>query len=239
MQTRPLRLMGRSNRAGEILIRLRAGLKLPLNESNPYLREACDMRDLILTAPELEKGFPGMFADPQRAVWADVGCYFGETLADMAVNVPDVNFLGVDIRYKRVVKSGRRLERMGITNARIVLCDAGMFLNTLPAGSLAGISVFFPDPWPREKHRKHRFLNREFLHLAASRCRPGALLWFKTDQEEYFNDVMALAPECGFHADRVPPEILGGRDYDSVFQRLFKRSPEGVFQAVLSLKSKV
>lgn len=224
--------MGRSNRAGELLIRMRAGETVPLQDTNPYVREACAMKEVILTAPELQKGFPRIFPHAASPVWAEVGCYFGETIAEMAGNVPGFNFLGVDIRYKRVVKSGRRARRLGLSNLCIVLCDAEMFLETLPLGVLAGISVFFPDPWPRAKHRKHRFVNRDFLSLAASRCRPGGLFWFKTDQQEYFDEVEKTAAECGFHPDRVPPAILGGRDYDSVFQRLFNQEPGGVFQAV-------
>ena len=237
MPDRSLRLMGRSNRAGELLIRMRAGETVPLKDTNPYVREACAMRDLILTAPELSAGFPAIFPRPRQPVWAKVGCYLGETLAAMAGDNRDFNFLGVDIRYKRVVKSARRARRENLENVRVALCDAGVFLDALPPRSLAGVNVFFPDPWPRPKHRKHRFVNLEFLERVAARCRPGGVFWFKTDQEDYFKEVMALAPRAGFHPDRVPPEILGGADYDSFFQRLFHRRREGVLQAVLKLKS--
>jgi len=237
MPGRSVRLMGRMNRAGELLIRMRAGETVPLRDTNPYVREACAMHDLILTAPELSAGFPEVFPHPQRPVWAEVGCYLGETLAAMAVHNGNLNFLGVDIRYKRVVKSARRARQEGLENVRIVLCDAAVFLDALPPGSLAGVNVFFPDPWPRPRHRKHRFVNLEFLQRTAVRCRPGGVFWFKTDQEDYFNEVLDLAPRAGFQPDRVPPEILGGADFDSFFQRLFHHRPEGVFQAVLKLKS--
>jgi len=237
MQARSVRLMGRSNRSGELLIRLRAGQAVPLQETNPYVRQACEMRDLVLTAPELEAGFPELFPRPADPVWAEVGCYFGETLTAMAGNVSGVNFLGVDIRFKRVVKSGLRIRKAGLQNARVVLCDVDGFLDALPPRSLAGINVFFPDPWPRRKHRKHRFVNHGFLERAASRCRSGGVFWFKTDQESYFREVEALVPQYGFVTDTVPPRILGDRDYDSVFQRLFQRQSDGVYQAAWKRES--
>lgn len=233
MEPRSPRLMGRCNRSGELLIRMRNGQPVPLKETNPYVKESVEMREFLFTSVEIKAKFPEIFPDPHRRIWADIGCYFGETIAEMAGLNRDLNFLGVDIRYKRVVKSVRRIRQAGLENARIALCDAAVFLDSLPVHGLAGVSVFFPDPWPRRRHRKHRFVNRDFLEQVASRLEAGGVFWFKTDQEDYFNEVKAQAEACGFSVGEFPPRILESRDYDSFFQRLFQGNDPGFFQLAL------
>ena len=72
------------------------------------------------------------------------------------------------------------------------LVDLTLGLEEQPDGSLAGIRIFFPDPWPKRKHRKRRLVQPAFVALAASRLRPGGILHMATDWPDYATQMRAV-----------------------------------------------
>jgi tRNA (guanine-N7-)-methyltransferase len=87
----------------------------------------------------------------------------------------------------------RRLADEEIANVRIVQHDAVEVLRDMvPAGSLAGVHVFFPDPWPKKRHHKRRLVQPAFAELAASRLAPGGYIHVATDWQEYAEHVLGV-----------------------------------------------
>jgi tRNA (guanine-N7-)-methyltransferase len=104
----------------------------------------------------------------------------------------------------------------------------------VPDGSLAGVCVFFPDPWPKKRHIKNRLLNEEFLPLLRQKLSPNGFFWFKTDSERYFTDVLSLVDPKVWSTsppDEVPSELFPDA-YVTVFEQLFLTKKLPVYRRV-------
>ena len=102
------------------------------------------------------------------------------------------DFLGVEVHAPGVGSLLRRIEAAGLSNLRVIRHDAvDVVAHMIGAGSLAGIHVFFPDPWPKKRHHKRRLLQPGFVHALAERLQPGGYLHVATDWEDYAQQVLA------------------------------------------------
>jgi tRNA (guanine-N7-)-methyltransferase len=116
----------------------------------------------------------------------EIGFGMGETSAAIAQAHPDTDYLGIEVHAPGVGALLRRIESLGLTNVRVIRHDAVEALEKMiPPGALDGVHVFFPDPWPKKRHHKRRLLQAPFVHLLASRMKPGAYLHAATDWEDY------------------------------------------------------
>jgi tRNA (guanine-N7-)-methyltransferase len=125
-------------------------------------------------------------------VLLEIGSGMGETTALLAAAAPEVNYLAVEVYRPGLAQLMMRADELGLTNLRLVRGDAVRLLRSyLPPDSLAGIRVFFPDPWPKARHHKRRLVEPGFVALAASRLAPGATLHLATDWEHYAEQMLA------------------------------------------------
>jgi len=126
-------------------------------------------------------------------VVVEVGSGMGETTARIAAGNPATDYLAIEVHAPGVGSLLKQVEEAGLTNVRVVRHDAVEVLRDMVApGSLAGIHVFFPDPWPKKRHHKRRLLQPDFAALAASRLAPGGVLHVATDWQEYADHVLAV-----------------------------------------------
>lgn len=164
-------------------------------------------------ADALERLWPqwGLDIDGQRIV--DLGALFGndhpvvleigfgmgEATAQMAAADPDTDILAVDVHTPGQGNLLNLADHHGLSNIRVANGDAIILLREMLApDSLAGVRVYFPDPWPKKRHHKRRLIQPEFLDLAATRLRPGALVHCATDWEPYAEqmlDVLSAHPD--------------------------------------------
>jgi tRNA (guanine-N7-)-methyltransferase len=124
----------------------------------------------------------------------EIGFGMGEATAAMAAASPDVDVLAVDVHPAGIASLLRRLEKADLRNVRVANGDAVDVLNALPAGSLAEVRLFFPDPWPKKRHVKRRFLRPTIAALLADRLAPQGFLHLATDwpaYEEHAREVLA------------------------------------------------
>ena len=122
----------------------------------------------------------------------EIGCGMGETTAAIAAAHPDRDFLGVEVHAPGVGSLLKRIVDAKLSNLRIVRHDAVEVVERMiPLQSLAGIHVFFPDPWPKKRHHKRRLLKPAFVHALALRLRSGGYLHAATDWEDYANEMLA------------------------------------------------
>ena len=127
----------------------------------------------------------------------EIGFGMGETTAAIATTQPDIDFLGVEMHLPGVGALLRRIDERGLANVRVLRHDAVEVVATMIApAALAGIHVFFPDPWPKKRHHKRRLLQPAFVHELALRLAPGGYLHVATDWEDYAQEILAtLAAE--------------------------------------------
>ena len=126
----------------------------------------------------------------------EVGCGNGHFLTELAQARPDENFIGIDIRFKRIEKSCGKADKRGLANVRFMLADAYQVLeNDFPSASVAAFYVNFPDPWPKFKHRKFRLNRLLFIRLMTRCLREGGDLWWVCDHYPQIVDVVGLCRE--------------------------------------------
>lgn len=215
---------------GHYLVRLRNGENPPLSMNNPYLFQAARMTDELYTKPELEKSFPTIFNNPELPIIMEIGCYMGDTTVEIAQRNQDINVLGVDIKYKRVVKSCYKIQRAKLTNAKIAIGDARELLSLVPDHSLYGIISFFPDPWQKKRHKKKRFLNDGFFKNASAKLTDEGFIWIKTDSEAYYEEVRPILEKYNFTTRETLPRPLIGETHHTFFEQLFLQAGEPIYE---------
>jgi tRNA (guanine-N7-)-methyltransferase len=137
----------------------------------------------------------------------EIGCGHGEALAAAAVGHPDVNYIGFEVFEAGLAAAVGALAAVESDNVRLVAGDGVEGLrHLLGPSSCAEIWVFFPDPWPKARHRKRRLVSPAFARLAASRLRVGGRLRLATDWPDY-----ALAMAAVLDADPAYIRRPGGR----------------------------
>jgi len=171
-----------------------AEAQLPLYYELPSILERLDLTQL----------FP-----QSNPLHIELGCGDASFLADYACLHPELNFLGVERlmgRVKKVEKKGRRLGLRNICGVRI---ESAYFLEyLLPRHSAAALHIYFPDPWPKKKHRKFRLINERFPMLARTSLQPGGFVYLRTDDADYFEQMQEVFGAAeGFVQAETPAEL--------------------------------
>ena len=121
----------------------------------------------------------------------EIGFGMGDTTARIAAARPDVDFIGIEVHAPGVGALLKQLGENAIDNVRVIQHDAVEVVRDMIApASLAGIHVFFPDPWPKKRHHKRRLLQPPFVALLASRLATGGYLHVATDWEDYAQQIL-------------------------------------------------
>ena len=139
----------------------------------------------------------------------EIGFGMGETTEQIALARPQDNFLGVEVFEAGVGALLKRIEACGLDNVRIIQHDAVEVLQYMIApNSLAGVHIYFPDPWPKKRHHKRRLIQPPLISLLASRMASGAYLHCATDWEHYavqMLDVLSAEPVLANTSDGFAP----------------------------------
>ena len=129
----------------------------------------------------------------RNPVEVDVGCGKGLFLVQEAVARPEVNFIGVDRMGRKIDRALGRLEKRGIVNVRLFHCDVFHFIDRLlPRESVRAFHVYFPDPWPKRRHHRRRFVDASLLAALARALETRGHVWIATDHKGYFEEIQAL-----------------------------------------------
>ena len=135
----------------------------------------------------------------------EIGCGMGETTAAIAQAHPGVDYLGVEVHGPGVGAILNRIEQQGLRNLRVVQHDAVEVVDAMiPEGALAGVHVYFPDPWPKKRHHKRRLLKPAFVHALARRLAPGGYLHAATDWAPYAEEILATLDAEPLLANTAP-----------------------------------
>jgi tRNA (guanine-N7-)-methyltransferase len=139
----------------------------------------------------------------------ELGSGDGSFLVECAKAHPHTNLIGVERLLGRVRKMERKTRRAELTNLRGVRIESSYFLEyLLPAHSVAALHIYFPDPWPKRKHRRHRLIGERFPSLARLALTTGGAVYLRTDDHDYFSQMMEVfAGATGFEQIETPPEL--------------------------------
>ena len=137
--------------------------------------------------------FRAFFEHPERPFAVDLGCGMGRFLLARSGKFPEINFLGIDRMLKRIKKIDKKARRLGRDNIRLLRVD-GTYCMTylLPPESVDTCYIFYPDPWPKEKHHHNRMFNEPFMDAIARTLQPGGTIHAASDHLPYFEEIYAL-----------------------------------------------
>lgn len=152
---------------------------------------------LTRISPRELPAFADMFGN-DNPVEIEIGCGKAKFLIARAMEHPDINFIGIDIAWKWMKFGVERSEKRGLENVRFIKGDAREILQYgVPDGSVSIYHIYFPDPWPKKRHRKRRMVTGGFLRTLAAKLEPGGRIELATDYEDYFMHMRAAVVQSG------------------------------------------
>jgi tRNA (guanine-N7-)-methyltransferase len=123
----------------------------------------------------------------------EIGSGMGESTSQLARAAPDTDHLVAEVYPAGLGQLLLAIEHLDLTNLRLVDGDAVVVLRDhLAPGSLAGVRIYFPDPWPKKRHHKRRLVKPDFVALVASRLAPGGTLHLATDWPQYADQMLEI-----------------------------------------------
>lgn len=129
-------------------------------------------------------------------LFVEIGFGNGESLARMAAANPDKDYIGIEVHTPGVGHLLMLLDQQGLDNVRIYCHDAIEIMeHKIADNSLAGVHLFFPDPWPKKKHHKRRIVRPGFVDLLVRKLTPGGYFHAATDWENYAETMLAVLSE--------------------------------------------
>jgi tRNA (guanine-N7-)-methyltransferase len=175
----------------------------------------------------------------QAPVVLEIGFGMGDATARVAASMPDTDFIGIEVHLPGVGALLKRIAEAGLTNLRLVRHDAVEVLaQMIPADALAGVHLWFPDPWHKKRHHKRRLVQPEFVGQLVEHLEPGGYLHCATDWQPYAEQMLqVLSAEPRLHntaeayahrpawRPRTKFEARGLKLGHGVWDLLFRRSP--------------
>ena len=146
-----------------------------------------------------------------KPVWLEIGFGGGEHMVHQAAANPDVTILGCEPFINGVAMLLGKIDAAGVTNVRVYPGDVRDLFEVLPEASVARAFLLYPDPWPKTRHQRRRFVTPQYLGPLARVLVPGAEFRVATDIPDYVRQTMAQVPRAGFDCltpapvDRVTP----------------------------------
>ena len=139
--------------------------------------------------------WPAVFGRTAPVV-VEIGSGMGQATVEIAAANPGTDYLAIEVHLPGVGSLLRLMEERSLANIRVIQHDAVEVLRDMvPRDCLAGIHIFFPDPWPKKRHHKRRILQPAFAALLAERLAPGGYLHFATDWQDYADQTLAVLTE--------------------------------------------
>lgn len=168
-------------------------------------------------------------------VTLEIGFGNGAALVALAEGSPERDFVGIEVHRPGVGYLLRLLEKKGLTNVRVICADAAIVLRAhVPAGGLAEVLLWFPDPWPKKRHHKRRLVQAGFVRLLGQCLVSGGTLHIATDWEDYALQMLATLDADGAFTNATGSDCFAPRP-DSRPATRFEQRGERLGHAVWDL----
>ncbi len=166
----------------------------------------------------------------------EIGFGNGESLAEIARNHPDNDYIGIEVHRPGVGHLLLKIEELDLSNVRVMCADAVEILEKqIPDGSLDGLYLFFPDPWHKKRHHKRRQVNPEWAQLVRRKLKIGGLLHMATDWQNYAEQMLEVLNAAeGYRNTAETGDYVPKPEYrpETKFERRGHRLGHGVWDLV-------
>ncbi len=213
---------------------------------NPYHDRLEAFSDFVLRDHEAE-AFKGKWNSEvfkrDGSLFLEIGTGAGHFMMDYCADHPQINFVGLDYRFKRSFALAKKLADVENKNFRYLRAKGERTEFMFEENELDGIFYFFPDPWPKTKHNKKRLIQEPFLKSAYKTLKPGGIFYIKTDHDDYALWMEREIKKCGLFDILLEsrdlrvehPEHLLAR-YTTGFEKIFLE--QGIKIKAFVLRSK-
>lgn len=192
--------------------------------------------DLIDTIPpgsreESLNFFKGLFNNNNPFI-VEIGSGNGHFLVEFALKNPDKNFIGTEILNERAKKFHVKIQRGGFKNVVVFRGDSRRFLwDFIFEDTVEEFIIFFPDPWPKRRHHKHRLLNGTFIDMLHFRLIPGCIVSIATDYPEYRDWIIEEFNKTGGFINLFEKGYNLFPDYfpKSLFEERFRKAGHNIY----------
>lgn len=163
--------------------------------------------------------------DATHPVDLEIGTGNGYFFAHHAQNHPERGLVGLEIKFKPLNQAMNRALRSGATNMRIARYNAADVVKIFAPEEVNDVYIFFPDPWPKTRHWKHRLVTPQFLDALWSIQKPGGKLYFKTDHVGYFDWTLERLEKSKYQVGDLTRDLhnseLAGNNFQTHFEKLW------------------
>ena len=183
---------------------------------------------------------PAVIFDNDNPVWVEIGFGNGESLANYAQSHPGNNYIGIEVHRPGVGHLMIRIDELGLENLRVMRHDATEVIRAIPDASLAGVMLFFPDPWHKKRHHKRRILQPAFVNELARIIKPGGIFHAATDWEHYAEQMMEVLSASEAFENSMPQGEFAPRPEErplTKFEQRGQRLGHGVWDLVFRRKA--
>ena len=201
--------------------------------ANPILVNPTEKKSVELKTLHSPLNWKDVFGN-DRLVEIEVGSGKGRFLKESAQRNPEVNYVGIERASKYFEKSCERLAKHDITTARLVYCDAPYFLYRHVANqSVSAFHIYFPDPWPKKRHRKRRIFNNSIWisELVRTLNNKSGKIYIATDYKTYFWEIQELF-DCHSDFEYCPKKSTETNYIQTSFEIKYREQGHPIYRAV-------
>ena len=168
------------------------------------------------------------------ALDVEIGPGNGEHFAFLAERQPQRYCLAVELKYKPIIQTARRIKAKKLFNGKVIRYNARLIDQVFSFNEINNVYIHFPDPWPKKRHHKHRLINSDFLQKLYNIQRAGSFVEIKTDGLSYFKEMEILFKDSlyrlqsysqNLHEQGISPAGAGG-DADSLTDKVYKKDSQ-------------
>ena len=160
-----------------------------------------------------------LFTEKSEVV-VEIGSGMGEATAEIARTFPEKGFLAIEVHRPGIGSLILRALALEVANVKMINDDCHLILDLIEDRSVDTFHIFFPDPWPKTKHKKRRLINEEFSRVLATKLRTGGVLRVATDWQEYATQIRRVLDEN--------PDLTGGIVERPEWRPLTKFESQGI-----------
>jgi tRNA (guanine-N7-)-methyltransferase len=188
---------------------------------NEFLNNFCD--------EEKSKEFKGQWreivyqASADTALDLEIGTGNGFFFAHHCFQNPNRKLIGLEIKYRPIYQTLRRMQSLGNENGKIIRMHASQIDHIFSANEIDNTYIYFPDPWPKTKHHKNRLIEPGFLKMLFDTQKSNRFVEFKTDNPAYFEWSLERFKKSSYQIDRLTYDLHQSEWAKENFQTHFER----------------
>ncbi len=203
---------------------------------NIYVHMLPEYKDWIYVEEEAVpfKGkWSSLFADPSLPLDLEIGCGNGFFFENVVRDNPGRNFLAMELKYKPLVQTIRRVKRVNAPNAKGIRYHARFLDRIFAPQELHNVYIYFPDPWPKTRHEKNRLLRADFFKNLFELQKFGMWVDFKTDSADYFkfveSEIIKTPYKVSRHSLDLHKSEWAAENFFTAFEKIFMAKGQPIF----------